>query len=135
MRTSLAVIFLLGPFACHAQNLTSFTPDIVMECREHVGGKISDSCQYSCLPIPRPPNDSMNTWPPVVWRFERLEFFSKAGRESESWLIAMKGRTDSPAIHKNAVSFLTLGHSYLCQMAGSPEDSNPVVDVLMTKYY
>jgi hypothetical protein len=37
-----------------------------------------------------------------------LEFFSKAGRESETWLIAIRGRTSSPAITDNTVFFMGL---------------------------
>lgn len=118
-----------------AQNLTSFVPDVVMECRSSVDGKPSDQCSYTCFTIPRPADNAISTWPPIRWKFARLEFFSKQGRESENWLVAIKGRSDSIAITANTTFFITLGHSFLCVYDGNEPGKPNSVEVKLVKYY
>jgi len=77
----------------------------------------------------------MSAWPAITWNFERLEFFSKPSRESENWLVAIKGRSSSPAIHHNSVFFVTIGHSYLCVYQGTEAGKPNTVEVKMIKYY
>jgi hypothetical protein len=113
----------------------SLYPDIVMECRDKATQNFSSLCTYQCFTIPRPTDTALSGWPPITWQFERLEFFSKAGRESESWLIAIRGRTSSPAITDNTVFFITLGHSFLCTYHSSSSGHPGTAEVRLVKYY
>jgi hypothetical protein len=117
-----------------AQNLTSFTPDIVLECRIAGTEKISSLCRFTCGPQQIPADSSMSTWTAAVWLFERLEFFSKEHRASESWLIAVRGRGQSPAIKDNSIFFLTLGHSFFCTYYGG-SDGTDTAEIKLVKYY
>jgi hypothetical protein len=136
MRVFLSLFFCLIALPCLAQNLTQFTPDVVMECRDSQSGNLMNNCTYLCWTVPTPANNAMASWPSISWNFERMEFFSKPDHQSESWLIAMKGRLQSPAIKTDTISFLTLGRSYLCTYTGTevvPGRPNSVVKLV--KYY
>lgn len=171
---------------CNAQNLTRFTPDVVLECRDTTTNALRYNCEFTCFalgasqiaqppaplavtPAPLPPTSSPPpsnpprpgrpsplppividpqhvtqstvSYPPggkLVWQFERLEFFSKVGHNSENWLLVLKGLEGSytappptqvvppppigtpppvqspptpPVLQK---IFITLGRSYMC---------------------
>ncbi len=130
----LAVASVSAP--ANAQNLTNFAPDIVMECFETNTGERSSRCSYQCYTIPRPQDGPISSWPSIIWLFERIEFFSKSGRQSENWLIAVRGRPQSPAIKANSVFFITVGTSFLCTYTPSlPSAGVEPTEVRMSKYY
>lgn len=122
--------------AALAETNTKFPPDVVMECIEPKTGKLSSQCEFRCFTIPRPADGPTSSWPSIVWLFERLEFFSKPGRESENWLVSIKGRVQSPAIHTNSKFFITIGTAFLCVYSEGtqPLGAEPI-EVRLTKYY
>jgi hypothetical protein len=131
---SIAALTISG--AAQAQNNTKFTPDIVMDCIETKTSKPSSRCVYQCFSIPRPTDGPISIWPPIAWVFERLEFFSKPGRESENWLVSVNGRPQSSAITRNSKFFITIGTAFLCTYTEGPEIvGGQPTEVRLTKYY
>ncbi len=109
-------------------------------------------------PSPLPPividpqhvTQSTVSYPPggkLVWQFERLEFFSKVGHDSENWLLVLKGLDGSyiappptqvtpPSMQSSPTPpvlqkiFITLGRSYMCTYESK---SGSTID--MSKYH
>ncbi len=119
-----------------AQTLTKFPPDIVMECHETGTSKVSRRCEYQCFSIPRPADGPISTWPSIAWNFEKIEFFSKPGRDSENWLIAVRGRNREDAWLEIRTFFVTIGTGHLCNYVGArPGTGIPGAEVILAKYY
>lgn len=139
MRPSALAIAAIGAMLCpphlSAENLTRFEPDVVMECRATATGDKSSLCKWQCFTIPRPQNNQISTWPDIAWNFERLEFFSKPGRESENWLVVVKGRTHLSPPGPNEIFFVTVGQSFLCTYKGTEPNRPDSADVRLVKYY
>ena len=130
MRFAVAAMFCwLGLFSAEAQNLTKFTPDIVMDCWDPKAKMPKSDCMYICYTIPTPASGSISVWPAITWYFDRMEFFSRSGKESENWLIAMRGRRNLSVI-PDKVQFFTQGHGNHCTHE-APEN----LEVRLIKYY
>lgn len=113
--------------------LTKFTPDVVIECKGNPGE--TPICALNCFNMSTSSASQPNPNVPTIL-FQRLEFFSKPGRESENWLVAVSGRIESPAIPNNSTFFMTIGRSHTCvyNARERPSGGKPYV-IELTKYY
>lgn len=151
---TLALLLVLVPSIipeAKAQGTTfpPFQPDIVMTCRDQTANGSTYNCEISCYslsaPAPTPTQGvSRNPQPGWVYRFKQLGFFSKAGHESEHWLIAIDGAeggvslppnkppTPGPIPQPNPSEklYVTLGRDVECTYEGKYGSK-----VELTRYY
>jgi hypothetical protein len=130
-----------------------FTADIELRCRDAKTHDAKHSCEVRCFALGTSAADKFL----FSYNFERLQFYSEAGRNSEHWLVALTGRQGPdpvltpppttiappgtpppplvppppiPAPFTLDKIFLTLGRNYFCQYA--PASGS---EVKLVKYY
>ncbi|MBI3700584.1 MAG: hypothetical protein HY242_09110 [Afipia sp.] len=156
LRAALAAVVLFsGINSGNAENLTAFEPSIALECRDaKVPANKKHNCEYRCFALGGQTPAANPASGVSVYAFERIEFFSKAGQNSEQWLIVLKGvrgsvpaETPPPAIVPTpgpvapppvtpvtpsplAKIFLSLGRDYMCSFETAASST-----VELIKYY